>query len=143
MATLHASCVRLHVGTKRVGRACANDTLQGARMPFWFARARNQDCEFKVSRNRTELEPAVCQRLLDRWEAPSPPPWALAHARRCARAALVMPSGTGLALGQLPPRGLPHGRISDRPWRAQIARNRGRAPQQREHAERPPCAALC
>jgi hypothetical protein len=82
MAMLHALCMRLHVGTKCVGCACANDMLQGARMPFWFARAQNQDCKFKVSRDGTKLEPAVCQRLLDKWEAPLLPPWAPTHARR-------------------------------------------------------------
>jgi hypothetical protein len=51
--------------------------IKKERLPFWRTRNLrnpwNQDREVKVSRDGTELEPSVGQRLLDEWDAPAPP----------------------------------------------------------------------
>jgi hypothetical protein len=83
------------------------------RLPFWRTRQLrnpwNQDREVKVSRDGTELEPGVGQRLLDEWDAPAPapPPSPGTRRRPVVPSALSVPGGAGLGLGPLPPRGAP------------------------------------
>jgi hypothetical protein len=107
--------------------------LRTERLPFWRTRHLrnpwNQDREVKVSRDGTEVEPSIGQRLLDEWDAPAPvaPPMPQPSPRRARPPAGMKgpstPGGRGTpAYGGMPmpmsplhslPRGFPLGRTPD------------------------------